>query len=82
MRFFALLLLVVPGIIATIGIKLIRDAFFGISYPIFFHIAIQVIIGIIFFLIGLTFIGGFILHRDRKRNLTKGRFGKESDQQK
>ncbi|PWU68568.1 DUF2627 domain-containing protein [Gracilibacillus dipsosauri] len=72
MRIIALLLLVMPAIIATYGIKLMRDAFFGELTVIFFHIIIQFIIGLILFIGGLAFIGGFILHRDRKRQLIKG----------
>ncbi|SFF54646.1 Protein of unknown function [Halobacillus alkaliphilus] len=74
MRIIALLLLATPGIIAVYGIKLMRDALFGEFHPIFFHIALQGAAGLLFFLGGLAFIGGFILHRDRKRNLTRGRF--------
>ncbi|MDC3415469.1 DUF2627 domain-containing protein [Aquibacillus salsiterrae] len=74
MRIVALILLVIPGIIATWGVKLIRDAVFNDIYPYFFHWAIQSLIGILLFISGLAFIGGFILHRDRKRNLAKGRF--------
>ncbi|RWZ60132.1 DUF2627 domain-containing protein [Halobacillus fulvus] len=76
MRLIALLILVTPGIIAVYGIKLIRDALFGEFHPIFFHIAIQGFVGLLFVAGGIAFIGGFILHRDRKRNLTKGRFKK------
>ncbi|MGN8647152.1 DUF2627 domain-containing protein [Gracilibacillus sp. HCP3S3_G5_1] len=72
MRIIALLLLVLPAVIATYGIKLMRDAFFGELTPIFVHIIIQFIAGLGFFAGGLYFIGGFILHRDRKRHLTKG----------
>ncbi|ARI77115.1 DUF2627 domain-containing protein [Halobacillus mangrovi] len=74
MRLIALLLLVTPGLIAMYGIKLIRDALFGEFHPIFMHIAVQGLLGVIFVVGGIAFIGGFILHRDRKRNLTKGRF--------
>lgn len=76
-RFFALLVILIPGVLATYGIKLMRDALFGELTPIFFHVLIQLIVGLLFFLFGLFFIGGFILHRDRKRNLTKGRFAKK-----
>ncbi|MGP4061772.1 DUF2627 domain-containing protein [Halobacillus sp. H74] len=78
MRLIALLLLVTPGLIAVYGIKLIRDALFGEFHEVFFHIAVQGILGILFVVGGIAFIGGFILHRDRKRNLTKGRF-KQND---
>ncbi|MCP3025743.1 DUF2627 domain-containing protein [Halobacillus sp. A5] len=77
MRLIALLLLVTPGIIAVIGIKLIRDALFNVYHPVFFHIVIQGIFGLLCVVGGVAFIGGFILHRDRKRNLTKGRFKKK-----
>ncbi|SEB13057.1 Protein of unknown function [Thalassobacillus cyri] len=74
MRLIALLILVIPGIIATLGIKLIRDTLFGILHPIFFHISIQFIFGVLFLLGGIAFIGGFIRHRDKKRKQTNGRF--------
>ncbi|MYL19714.1 DUF2627 family protein [Halobacillus litoralis] len=74
MRLIALLLLVTPGLVAVYGIKLIRDALFGEFHDLYFHIAVQGLAGVLFFAGGLAFIGGFILHRDRKRNLTKGRF--------
>ncbi len=74
MRLIALLTLVIPGIIAVVGIKLMRDALFGELHPLFFHVAVQGIIGLLFVIVGIGFIGGFILHRDRKRNLTKGQF--------
>lgn len=76
MRLIALLILVIPGIIAVYGIKLIRDALFGEFHPIFLHIGLQGLAGLLFVIGGIAFIGGFILHRDRKRNLTKGRFKK------
>lgn len=66
-RIFAVLLLVIPGIISAYGIKLMRDSLFGELYPIFFYLGIQFFIGVIFFLGGIAFIGGFIVHRDRKR---------------
>ncbi|WP_102027091.1 DUF2627 domain-containing protein [Salirhabdus sp. Marseille-P4669] len=73
-RFIALMIVVIPGIIATIGIKIMRDALFNIVYPFFFSVVIQFIIGLILFLGGLAFIGGFILHRDKKNKKTKGSF--------
>ncbi|RCW64828.1 DUF2627 domain-containing protein [Saliterribacillus persicus] len=74
MRVIAFLLLLIPGIISTFGIKLMRDAFFGLLTPLFYHLIIQFIVGLLLFVGGLIFIGGFILHRDRKRRKTKGRF--------
>ncbi|GAE91269.1 hypothetical protein JCM21714_214 [Gracilibacillus boraciitolerans JCM 21714] len=72
MRIIALLILVFPAVFATYGIKLMRDAFFGELTAIFMHIVVQFIIGLLLFLGGLYFIGGFIVHRDRKRQLNKG----------
>ncbi|WP_153461519.1 DUF2627 family protein [Sediminibacillus terrae] len=74
MRLIALLILILPGMAATFGIKLMRDAFFGDFYPLFFHVGIQFAAGLILLLGGLAFIGGFILFRDRKRNLTKEKY--------
>ncbi|MRI67795.1 DUF2627 family protein [Gracilibacillus thailandensis] len=71
-RIIALLLLALPAILATYGIKLMRDAFFGELTDIFMHIIVQFIVGLGLFAGGLYFIGGFILHRDRKRHLIKG----------
>ncbi|MDL4841607.1 DUF2627 domain-containing protein [Aquibacillus rhizosphaerae] len=76
MRLLALIIIVIPGLIAVLGVKLMRDALFGEFFFLFFHSIIQFIFGLFIFLAGLAFIGGFILHRDRKRNLTKGRFSR------
>lgn len=70
-RIFAALLLFVPGIVSAFGIKLMRDALFNEFYFIFFNVVIQFIIGLILFSGGLAFIGGFIVHRDRKRQKDK-----------
>ncbi|WP_164218100.1 DUF2627 domain-containing protein [Virgibacillus sp. YIM 98842] len=66
-RFIAVLLLVIPGVLAAYGIKLMRDAIFNELAAVFFHTSIQFIIGLILFIGGIAFIGGFIVHRDRKR---------------
>lgn len=71
-RLIAALALFIPGIISALGIKLMRDTLFSVYHPLFFHIGIQFVVGLIFFLAGLLFIGGFIVHRDRKNNLLKG----------
>ncbi|NBJ70208.1 MULTISPECIES: DUF2627 domain-containing protein [Clostridia] len=70
-RIIAIILLFIPGVVAAIGIKLMRDTLFASFYPIFFHNSIQFIVGLILFLAGLAFIGGFIIHRDRKRQRTQ-----------
>ncbi len=73
-RLIAIIILFFPGALAVYGIKIMRDTLFGVLNPIFFQLWIQFTAGLVFFGIGLWFIGGFILHRDRKRKKTKGRF--------
>lgn len=72
-RIVAALLLFIPGIICAIGIKLMRDTVFADFYPIFFNEGIQFFVGLLLFLGGIGFIGGFIIHRDKKRQSVKAR---------
>jgi len=76
-RLIALIIMVIPGIFAAYGIKLMRDMLFGILQPPFPFLWMQFLAGLLFFLAGLAFIGGFILHRDRKRNKVQPRFAKK-----
>ncbi|PAQ16282.1 DUF2627 domain-containing protein [Bacillus sp. FJAT-42315] len=75
-RFIALLILVIPGFLAGLGIKLMRDMLFGISHPLFPFLWLQFIVGLLLFIGGLGFIAGFILRRDRKNNKVQDRFKK------
>lgn len=75
-RIIAVIVLFFPGVIGAFGIKLMRDALFAEVHPILFHEGIQFVIGLIMFLGGLAFIGGFIYHRDKKRQLVKERSNK------
>lgn len=70
-RIIAAILLFVPGIICAIGIKLMRDSLFAEVHPWLYHEGIQFIVGLILCIGGLSFVGGFIYHRDRKRQLLK-----------
>lgn len=70
-RFTALLILVIPGVIAAFGIKLMRDTVFDDYYPIFLYPTIQFIAGLLLFIGGILFLGGFIVYRDRKRQKAK-----------
>ncbi|WYP25192.1 DUF2627 domain-containing protein [Alkalihalobacillus sp. FSL W8-0930] len=76
-RFLALIILLIPIFLAGFGIKLMRDAFFHIIQPPFSSISLQFLAGIILFFIGFAFIGGFILHRDRKNGKVAPRFVKK-----
>lgn len=70
-RLLAVLVVFIPGIIAAIGIKLMRDTLFDDFHHIFFHAWIQFGIGLFLFLAGLAFLGGFIIYRDRKKQAEK-----------
>lgn len=68
-RIIAALILFIPGIISAFGIKLMRDTLFDDFYPVLLTKGVQFIVGLILFIAGVAFLGGFIFHRDRKRQL-------------
>lgn len=72
-RIIAVIIMFTPGIIGAFGIKLMRDALFAEVSPVLFNEIVQFIIGFIMFAIGLAFVGGFIYHRDKKKQLVKER---------
>lgn len=76
-RFIALLILVLPGLLAGYGIKLMRDIFFKILHNPFPSLLIQFLAGLIFLVLGVGFIAGFVLYRDRKNNKVSPRFMKK-----
>jgi hypothetical protein len=73
-RILALIILLIPGFLAAFGVKLMRDMVFGILQKPFPYLWLQFLIGLFLFLIGVWFVAGFILHRDRKRNKVQSRF--------
>jgi hypothetical protein len=73
-RLIALVILLIPGFIAAFGIKLMRDMTFGKLLSPFPSLWLQFLIGLVFFIGGLSFLAGFILHRDRKRNKVQPKF--------
>jgi hypothetical protein len=75
-RIVALLILLIPGLIAGIGIKLMRDTIFGVLIPPFSVLWMQGLAGLLCFGFGLYIVAGFILYRDRKRNNVSARFKK------
>lgn len=75
-RIFALIILLIPGFLAAYGIKLMRDMVFGILQSPFPYLWLQFLAGMLLFLLGLGFVAGFILYRDRKRNKVQNRFKK------
>ncbi|UII54785.1 DUF2627 domain-containing protein [Cytobacillus spongiae] len=74
LRIIALIILLIPGFLAAVGIKLMRDMVFGILLDPFPYLWLQFIAGFVLFLFGLAFVAGFILYRDRKRNKVQARF--------
>ncbi|PQD96571.1 DUF2627 domain-containing protein [Pradoshia eiseniae] len=79
-RAIAFILLLVPGLCTALGIKWMRDMLFGKLSPLLPALWIQFIVGLLLFIGGLAFIGGFILYRDRKRNKVQERFKRQPAQ--
>ena len=79
-RAIAFILLLVPGLCTALGIKWMRDMLFGKLSPLLPALWVQFIVGILLFIGGLAFIGGFILYRDRKRNKVQERFKRQPAQ--
>lgn len=72
-RLIALLLLTIPALIAAFGWKIMREVYIDYAAYEQFQL-ISFLGGLLLFLLGVGFIGGWILHRDRKRNLVQPRF--------
>ncbi|WP_240378080.1 DUF2627 domain-containing protein [Bacillus piscicola] len=68
MRLIALLILVIPGFMAVVGIKLMRDMLFQVLQPPFPWLWLQFTSGLFMLIFGIWFIAGFVRYRDRKRN--------------
>ncbi|SEN21591.1 DUF2627 domain-containing protein [Paenibacillus sp. OV219] len=80
-RFIAVLLLVIPGLGATYGFLLMKDAVFhyfssfGDETATVRHFEWWMFLGgLVLFLIGVAFIGGWTFYRDRKRNYVAPRY--------
>ncbi len=80
-RLAAFIVLLIPGLFAAGGIKLMRDSIFGILFNPFPFIWLQFIVGFLLFAAGLGFFAGFLLRRDRKNQRVQERFKqKQKDQ--
>lgn len=75
-RFLALCVLLIPGFIAGYGIKLMRDTLFQRLIWPFEWLWLQFFVGVAALVIGVWFVAGFILHRDRKNNRVAPKFQK------
>lgn len=83
-RFAAIIILVIPGLLAMKGFLMMKDAFFHyialhgddkITDPSFEWLSFGG--GLALFILGVGFLGGWILFRDRKRNYVGPRFKKK-----
>jgi hypothetical protein len=63
-------------IIATVGVKLLRDSLFNTGYFIELGVGIQALIGTVFLLSGSLFIAGFIQRRDEKKKKFRKKISK------
>lgn len=73
-RLAAFIVLLIPGLIAAGGIKLMRDSLFGELFNPFPYIWLQFLIGFLMFAAGLGFFAGFLLRRDRRAGRVQERF--------
>lgn len=73
-RFLALLLTLFPIVLSSIGIKFIRDTLFLIKNEPIPFLWMQFLLGILFLILGLSLIGGFIFYRDKKRHKVQSRY--------
>ena len=78
-KIVALLILVIPAILAGVGVKLMRDSMFGVLNDPFTMIAVQFIVGLVLSIAGIWFIGGCILHREQKNKRAAERFQKKEN---
>ena len=78
-KFIALLILVIPAVLAGVGVKLMRDSIFGVVNDPFTMTAVQFIIGLVLSIAGIWFIGGYILHREQKNKRAAERFQKKEN---
>ncbi|QTD41738.1 DUF2627 domain-containing protein [Sporosarcina sp. Te-1] len=73
-RLAAFIVLLVPGLMAAFGIKLMRDSLFGVLFSPFPFIWLQFLIGFLLFAAGLGFFAGFLLRRDRRKGRVQEKF--------
>ncbi|QDX93671.1 DUF2627 domain-containing protein [Brevibacillus laterosporus] len=76
-RIVALLIMVIPAVIAGWGFKMMRDTLYQYFNPdINQFLWGPFTLGALLFVVPVAFIGGFVLHHDRKRNRVQPRFMK------
>ena len=75
-RLIAFIILLIPGIMAAYGIKLMRDSVFSKLLEPFPVLWLQFSLGLVFTVLGIGFFAGFLLNRDRKKGTVSKRFQK------
>lgn len=75
-RLAAFIVLLIPGVFAALGIKLMRDSLYGVIFNPFMISSVQFIVGFILFGAGLAFFAGFLLRRDQKSGRAQEKFMK------
>jgi len=82
-KLIALLIMLIPAALAVYGIKLMRDTFYLAFDPDYTGGSLlgQFFLGLLLFVVPVLFIGGFILHHDRKRNRVQARFRKRQNEE-
>lgn len=86
-RFIAILILVFPGLMAMKGFLMMKDDIFNYismhgddtATPVFAWLHFGG--GLLLFLAGMSFLGGWILTRDRKKNYVGPRFREKQQAQ-
>lgn len=73
-KIIALITLVVPVFLAGLGIKYMRDSMFGVVNDPFTLTVIQFIVGMGLTIFGVWFVGGYVLHREKKNKRVQERF--------
>jgi len=75
-RLIAFIILLIPGILAAYGIKLMRDTLFNKLLEPYPALWLQFTLGTLFVVIGIGFFAGFLLNRDRKKGTVAEKFQK------
>ncbi|WP_411844348.1 DUF2627 domain-containing protein [Salinicoccus sp. HZC-1] len=76
-KIIALIILIVPVFLAGLGIKYMRDSMFGVVNDPFTLTVVQFVVGLGLTIFGVWFIGGYVLHRERKNKRVQERFAEQ-----
>lgn len=77
-RMIAFIIMLIPAIMAGVGIKFMRDTLFSKLISPIPWLWLQFVLGVVFFVIGIGFFAGFLLNRDRKNGRVAPKFQKDA----